>query len=152
MHWPKTPTCTRRSMRSPTSSTGVCASTRKRFPITTPPRHRRARASEGRGGRRRGRTSMRLIILSGLSGAGKSVALHMLEDLGYYCIDNIPAALLKAFISHTVRTPTPSYESTAIGLDARNTAAEIATVPRLIDELRRSGIQCDVIFLVTSDE
>jgi RNase adapter protein RapZ len=47
---------------------------------------------------------MRLIILSGLSGAGKSVALHMLEDLGYYCIDNIPAALLKAFISHTVRS------------------------------------------------
>lgn len=95
---------------------------------------------------------MRIIILSGLSGSGKSIALHMLEDLGFYCIDNIPAALLKPFISYTVRSPEPTYERTAIGLDARNTAAEIATVPQLIDELRRSGIQCEVIFLVTSDE
>ena len=95
---------------------------------------------------------MRIIILSGLSGSGKSVALHMLEDLGFYCIDNIPAALLKPFISYTVRSPEPTYERTAIGLDARNTAAEIATVPQLIDELRRSGIQCEVMFLVTSDE
>ena len=95
---------------------------------------------------------MRIVILSGLSGSGKSVALHMLEDLGFYCIDNIPAALLKPFISYTVRSPESTYERTAIGLDARNTAAEIATVPQLIDELRRSGIQCEVIFLVTSDE
>src|SRR5258706_11516722 len=152
MHWPKTPTCTRRSMRSRTSSTGVCASTRKKSPITTPPKHRRARASEGRGGPRRGRTRMRLIILSGLSGAGKSVALHMLEDLGYYCIDNIPAALLKAFISHTVRSGERVYERTAIGLDARNTDAEIALVPALVDELRRSGIECEILFLVASEE
>jgi len=95
---------------------------------------------------------VRIIILSGLSGSGKSVALHMLEDLGFYCIDNIPAALLKPFISYTVRSPEPTYDRTAIGLDARNTAAEIATVPQLIDELRRSGIHCEVIFLVTSDE
>ena len=95
---------------------------------------------------------MRIIIVSGLSGSGKSVALHMLEDLGFYCIDNIPAALLKPFISYTVRSPEPTYERTAIGLDARNTAAEIATVPRLIDELRRSGIHCEVIFLVTGEE
>ncbi len=95
---------------------------------------------------------MRIIIVSGLSGSGKSVALHMLEDLGFYCIDNIPAALLKPFISHTVRSPESTYERTAIGLDARNTAAEIATVPQLIDELRRSGIHCEVIFLVTNEE
>jgi len=95
---------------------------------------------------------VRIIILSGLSGSGKSVALHMLEDLGFYCIDNIPAALLKPFISYTVRSPEPTYERTAIGLDARNTAAEIATVPQLIDELRRSGIQCEVIFLLASEE
>jgi len=95
---------------------------------------------------------VRIIILSGLSGSGKSVALHMLEDLGFYCIDNIPAALLKPFISYTVRSPEPTYERTAIGLDARNTAAEIATVPQLIDELRRGGIQCEVIFLLASEE
>ena len=95
---------------------------------------------------------MRILILSGLSGSGKSVALHMLEDLGFYCIDNIPAALLKPFISYTVHSPESTYERTAIGLDARNTPAEIATVPKLIDELRRSGIQCEVVFLIASDE
>lgn len=95
---------------------------------------------------------MRIIVLSGLSGSGKSVALHMLEDLGFYCIDNIPAALLKPFISHAVRSPEGTYERAAVGLDARNTAAEIATVPQLIDELRRSGIECEIIFLTATDD
>ena len=95
---------------------------------------------------------MRIIILSGLSGSGKSVALHMLEDLGFYCIDNIPAALLKPFVSHTVRSRESTYERTAIGLDARNTVAEVASVPQLIDELKRSGLQCEVLFLVASED
>ncbi|MEO7773898.1 MAG: RNase adapter RapZ [Steroidobacteraceae bacterium] len=95
---------------------------------------------------------MRLVIVSGLSGSGKSVALHMLEDLDFYCIDNIPAALLKPFISHAVRSNDPIYERTAVGLDARNTAAEIATVPMLVEELKRSGIPCEVVFLVATDE
>ena len=73
---------------------------------------------------------MRLIIVSGLSGSGKSVALHMLEDLDFYCIDNIPAALLKPFISHTVHSPEPAYARTAVGLDARNRPAENATPRR----------------------
>ena len=76
----------------------------------------------------------------------------MLEDLGFYCIDNIPAALLKPFISHAVRSPESTYERAAVGLDARNTAAEIATVPQLIDELRRSGIACEIVFLTATDE
>src|SRR5688572_25808049 len=76
----------------------------------------------------------------------------MLEDLGFYCIDNIPAALLKPFISYTVRSPEPAYDRTAIGLDARNTAAEIATVPKLVDELKRSGIHCEVLFLVAGED
>jgi UPF0042 nucleotide-binding protein len=95
---------------------------------------------------------MRLIILSGLSGSGKSVALHMLEDLGFYCIDNLPPALLKAFISHTVRGSDPAFQRTAVGIDARSTDVEIATVPALVDELRRSGIDCETLFLVASDE
>ena len=95
---------------------------------------------------------MRLIVISGLSGSGKSVALHMLEDAGFYCIDNIPAALLKPFIGHAARSPEKLYERAAVGLDARNSAAELATIPALIDELKRSGIECDVVFLVASDE
>ena len=95
---------------------------------------------------------MRIVVVSGMSGSGKSVALHMLEDLGYYCIDNIPAALLKPFVSHTVHSGDPAYERTAIGLDARNAPQEIATVPELLDELKRSGIRCEVIFLQAGDE
>ena len=94
---------------------------------------------------------MHIIVISGLSGAGKSIALHMLEDLGYYCIDNMPAALLKPFVSHTVRSEEASYQRTAIGLDARNTPQEVATVPGLLDELKRSGIHCEVVYLQAGD-
>jgi UPF0042 nucleotide-binding protein len=95
---------------------------------------------------------MRLIIVSGLSGSGKSVALHMLEDIDFYCVDNIPAALLKPFISHTVRGMGDTYPRTAVGLDARNRANEIETIPALVDELRRSGIDCEVLYLHAAEE
>jgi UPF0042 nucleotide-binding protein len=96
--------------------------------------------------------SMRLIIVSGLSGSGKSVALHLLEDIDFYCVDNIPAALLKPFISHTVRGTGDPYPLTAVGLDARNRASEIETIPALVGELRRSGIDCDVLYLHANEE
>ena len=95
---------------------------------------------------------MRLIFLSGLSGSGKSVALHMLEDLDYYCVDNIPAALLKPLISHTVRGPEDTYPRTAVGLDARNRPRDIEMVPDLVAELRSGGIGCEVLYLHASDE
>ena len=94
---------------------------------------------------------MRLIIVSGLSGSGKSVALHLLEDIDYYCVDNIPAALLKPFISHTIRGPDDAYPRTAVGLDARNRVNDIETIPALVLELRRSGIDCEVLYLHASD-
>src|ERR1700739_440160 len=150
---PFTPTrprriCTPRSTCWPTSSTARSRSTRKSAP--TPARHARRAHRAPEGAAARLPTPVRIVILSGLSGAGKSGALHMLEALGFYCIDNIPAALLKPFISFTVRSPEPTYERTAIGLDARNTAAEIASVPQLIDELKRSGLPCEGIFLVAA--
>ncbi|HLZ97494.1 MAG TPA: RNase adapter RapZ [Steroidobacteraceae bacterium] len=95
---------------------------------------------------------MRLIIVSGLSGSGKSVALHLLEDIDFYCVDNIPAALLKPFISHTIRGTDDVYPRTAVGLDARNRPNEIETIPALVSELRRSGINCEVLYLHASDE
>jgi UPF0042 nucleotide-binding protein len=96
--------------------------------------------------------SMRLIIVSGLSGSGKSVALHMLEDIDFYCVDNIPAALLKPLISHTVRVMGDTYPRTAVGLDARNRASEIETIPALVTELRRSNIDCEVLYLHAAEE
>lgn len=95
---------------------------------------------------------MRLIVVSGLSGSGKSVALHMLEDLDWYCVDNIPAALLKAFVSHTLRSDDARYHRVAVGLDARNTPEEIATVPALLEELRSSGLGCELLFITASED
>jgi UPF0042 nucleotide-binding protein len=95
---------------------------------------------------------MRLIIVSGLSGSGKSVALHQLEDIDFYCVDNIPAALLKPFIAHTIRGTDEVYPRTAVGLDARNRPNEIETIPALVAELRRSGISSEVLYLHASDE
>jgi UPF0042 nucleotide-binding protein len=95
---------------------------------------------------------MRLVIVSGLSGSGKSVALHLLEDIDFYCVDNIPAALLKPFISHTIRGTDEVYSRTAVGLDARNRPNEIDTIPALVTELRRSGIGCEVLYLHANDE
>ncbi len=90
---------------------------------------------------------MRLIVVSGLSGSGKSVALRMLEDLDFYCMDNLPAGLLPEFISHTVRSDESQFRLTAIGIDARNRAEDIQLVPRQVDELKRSGVSCEVIYL-----
>ncbi len=95
---------------------------------------------------------MRLIVVSGLSGSGKSVALHTLEDLDFYCVDNIPAALLKPLVAHTVRGSDDVYPRTAVGLDARNRPREIETVPVLVRELKRGGIACDVLYLHAQDE
>jgi RNase adapter protein RapZ len=75
---------------------------------------------------------MRLIVVSGLSGSGKSVALDMLEDLDFYCVDNIPAGLLPGFIAYTVRTSESTYRQTAVGVDARNRPEDLAEVPRLV--------------------
>lgn len=95
---------------------------------------------------------MRLIVVSGLSGSGKSVALNMLEDLEYYCVDNIPAGLLPGFIAYTVRTSEPAYRLTAVGVDARNRPEDLADVPRLVAELRRSGVGCEMLFLRAENE
>lgn len=90
---------------------------------------------------------MRLIVVSGLSGSGKSVALHMLEDLGFFCIDNIPIKLFDAFVEQTVRTEDPIYQRTAVGVDARNRPEDLVQLPSLVDGVRASGIDCEILFL-----
>lgn len=95
---------------------------------------------------------MRLIIVSGLSGSGKSVALHVLEDLGYYCIDNMPAALLKSLLQEITRTRDQSGSLVAVGVDARNRKSDLEALPGVIDELRQNNIQTDLLFLQASDE
>ncbi len=95
---------------------------------------------------------LRLIIVSGLSGSGKSVALHVLEDLGYYCIDNIPAALLKSAVHEVHSGEGPAAELLAVGVDARNRPQDLEALPGLIADLRNQGVRTDIVFLHASDE
>ncbi|HWN39617.1 MAG TPA: RNase adapter RapZ [Gammaproteobacteria bacterium] len=87
------------------------------------------------------------MIISGVSGSGKSVALHVLEDLGFYCIDNIPVPLLKPFVDEIVWRKDPAFESVGIGLDARSRPSDLAEVPTLVQNLRDGGLAVEIIFL-----
>ena len=95
---------------------------------------------------------MRLIIVSGLSGSGKSVALHVLEDLGYYCIDNMPAALLNSVVDEVTLGGDQPAQLLAVGVDARNRRKDLEALPELITDLRKRGIQTDLLFLQASDD
>lgn len=95
---------------------------------------------------------MRLIVVSGLSGSGKSVALDMLEDLDFYCVDNIPAGLLPGFVAYTVRTSETAYAHTAVGVDARNRPEDLVGVPDLLESLRHGGVACEMLFLRAAKE
>jgi len=95
---------------------------------------------------------MRLIIVSGLSGSGKSVALNAMEDMSFYCIDNVPAALLGELVEHTITSGEVMYENVAVGVDARNREADIKALPELLKSLKRQGVQCEIVFLDAEDE
>ncbi len=93
---------------------------------------------------------MRLVIVSGLSGSGKSVALATLEDSGFYCIDNLPVALLNAFGEHIARTET-SNTPYAVGIDARNRPEALADFPAIVESLAAQGLDVEIIFLDADD-
>ena len=90
---------------------------------------------------------MRLIVVSGLAGSGKSVALHMLEDLGYYCIDNLPLGLLSEVSADTLNRQGLDFDRLALGIDARSRRDEIARFQERIRSLRDAGIAIEVIYL-----
>jgi UPF0042 nucleotide-binding protein len=95
---------------------------------------------------------LRLIIVSGLSGSGKSVALRVLEDLGYYCIDNLPVSLLIAAVEEFRQSNANTAKQLAVGVDARNRAQNLDALPDLLNQLRLQGIVTDIIFLHANDE
>ncbi len=90
---------------------------------------------------------MELIIVTGLSGSGKSIALRVLEDSGYYCIDNLPATLLPQISHHLDST---NQHKVAISIDSRSAALE--ALPNAIEILKSGGISVQVLFLESSVE
>jgi len=90
---------------------------------------------------------MKLLIVSGLSGSGKSIALDTLEDCGYYCIDNLPVSLLDDFIAHVMQSDPLTYAKTAIGIDSRNSSDSLLNFSESMNSIRKKKIDCEVIFM-----
>lgn len=95
---------------------------------------------------------MKLFIISGLSGSGKSTVLHVLEDVGFFCIDNLPISLLSNFAAQMVSTPERFYEYAAVGIDARNRSDDLKRFSAILSGLRSAGLTCEVVFLDADDE
>jgi len=95
---------------------------------------------------------MKLIIISGVSGSGKSTALNVLEDLDYYCIDNLPVGLLPAFAEQMNAVSSELVENIAVGIDARNLPAELHRFAYILDQLKNKGIVCEILFLSAGDD
>lgn len=94
---------------------------------------------------------MKFLVVSGLSGSGKSTVLNALEDMGYYCVDNLPVELLPALAQEMVANHRRSVSGTVVGIDARSTPDELARIPRVIDKLVAGGLDCEVMFLEADD-
>ena len=89
-------------------------------------------------------------MISGMSGAGKSVALHALEDAGYYCVDNLPPPLLLPFLQELGKNPHSAR--IAISMDARSSQGALALIPQQITLLREHGVEVIQLFLDASNE
>ena len=95
---------------------------------------------------------MKFVIVTGLSGSGKSVALNTLEDLGFYCIDNLPSFLLESYADALIGEQAARFAETAVGMDARNASEDLVRVPPVVARLRAAGIAAEIVFLEADDE
>ncbi len=100
------------------------------------------------GGERR--QGIRMLILTGLSGAGKSTVLRALEDVGYYCVDNLPIIIVEKLLELSGHTA-GEVSRIALGVDARE-GRFLSEAPRVIQELRDKGAEVEVLFVDCSDE
>lgn len=94
----------------------------------------------------------RFIIVSGMSGAGKSVVLNTLEDLEFYCIDNLPVSLLDQLIRQIQDGATGLPPRIAVGIDARNPENAFSALPQNLERLRQEGVPTEVVFMEANDE
>ncbi|TVP57363.1 MAG: RNase adapter RapZ [Halomonadaceae bacterium] len=95
---------------------------------------------------------MKLIIVSGRSGSGKSTALHVLEDLGFYCIDNMPVGLLSPLTEEALKTEASSQRNIAVSIDARNLSRDIANFEHLYHQLRHQDMTVEIIYLDAANQ
>ena len=93
---------------------------------------------------------MRFVIVTGMSGGGKATAIHMLEDAGYYCVDNIPVSLIEKFVE-LITMPDNAISKVVLGIDARAGQA-FEEVVGIIDSLKEKGLPVEVLFMDCSDQ
>ncbi len=93
---------------------------------------------------------MRFVIITGMSGGGKSTALKMLEDIGYYCVDNLPVSLMDKFME-LVSTPGSEITQVALGLDVR-TDQSFAQATKTIKALKQRGQDLEILFMDSSEQ
>ena len=92
---------------------------------------------------------MRFVILTGISGAGKSTALKMLEDVGYFCVDNLPVPLIPK-MADLLRVPGSELNKAALGVDIRS-GESLAEMAKVMEELDAAGMKYEILFLESSD-
>ena len=93
---------------------------------------------------------MKLVVVTGLSGAGKTQALHTLEDIGFYCVDNLPPMLIPNMAKLCMEDD-PAIQRVALGIDTRS-GAFFGHADEALDALREMNVNCDVLYLTASDE
>jgi UPF0042 nucleotide-binding protein len=91
-----------------------------------------------------------LVIVSGMSGSGKSVALNTFEDLGFYCVDNLPAELLPDFVRSVARDD-GAPEKLAVGIDVRNRHTDLSNIPEWLSAVGALGLDPRLVFFDTTD-
>ena len=89
---------------------------------------------------------MKLTIISGRSGSGKSTVLRYLEDHGYHCVDNLAASLLPA-LSERIAAESDGVVNVAVSIDARNLSVDLSLLPGIVEQLKRQDIPVEVVFL-----
>ena len=94
---------------------------------------------------------VQLVVVTGLSGSGKSTAIHVLEDLGFYCIDNLPVALIPRLVELWETSGGQELRRVALGIDVRERRF-LAEFPRVCAELRAAGVALEVLYLEANDD
>ncbi|HMU89551.1 MAG TPA: RNase adapter RapZ [Pseudomonadales bacterium] len=97
-------------------------------------------------------TRTRLVIISGRSGSGKSTALHVLEDLGFYAIDNLPASLLNTLAAGVAAGQYAEQRRIAVSIDARNVPGDLSRLPEILEEVSSITLTPQILFLDADDQ
>lgn len=92
---------------------------------------------------------MRFVVVTGMSGSGKRTAMKMLEDVGFYCVDNLPVPLIEKFVE-LIATPNSEISKVALGLDVR-ADQPFGDAQRILDKLRENGYLFEILFMDASD-